>query len=144
MNKTFWIGFVVVFVVAQALGYLIHEVWLAPTYQSLAAAFRPRAEMTEMMWMMMVGSVFTLFVFCYIFTKGYEGKGIGEGLRYGLLMGLFFSIPSAVDQFVVYPLTAELAATWFITGVINFMILGAVFAAIYKSSPASSAAAQPA
>lgn len=144
MNKTFWIGFVVVFVVAQVLGYLIHEVWLASTYQSLAAAFRPRAEMTDMMWMMMVGSVFTLFLFCYIFTKGYEGKGVGEGARYGLLMGLFYSIPMSVDQFVIYPLTAELAATWLITGVIMFMILGAVFAAIYKPGTASLGAAHPA
>jgi hypothetical protein len=87
-----------------------------------------------MMWMMMCGSILYMFLFCYIFTRGYEGKGIGEGVRYGLLMGLFLSIPSAVDQYVVYPLTANLAVIWFVTGVIVFMILGAVFAAIYKPS----------
>jgi hypothetical protein len=94
--------------------------------------FRPEAELNSMMWMMMVGSLLYMFLFCYIFTRGYEGKGIGEGVRYGLLMGLFLSIPSAVDQYVVYPLTANLAVIWFVTGVIAFMILGAVFAAIYK------------
>lgn len=139
MNKTFWIGFVAVFVVAQLIGFVVHAVWLEGTYQSLAAVFRPEAEINRMMWMMMAGSVITLFLFCLIFTKGYEGKGIGEGLRYGLLIGLFMSVPMAVDQFVVYPITAELAVIWFITGVINFMILGAVFAAIYR--PASSTTA---
>ena len=137
MNKTFWIGYVAVFVLAQVLSFLVHGVWLMPTYEALAAVFRPQAELNGMMWMMTLGSVFTLFIFCYIFTKGYEGKGVGEGLRYGLLMGLFLSIPTAVDQFVVYPLTMNLAVMWFASGVIVFMILGAVFAAIYKPTTAS-------
>ena len=135
-NKTFWIGFIVVFVLMQAFGYVIHEVGLSDTYASLASVFRPRAEMDSMMWMMMVGSVFTLLLFCYIFTRGHEGKGVMEGVRYGALIGVFFSIPMSVDQYVVYPLTGELAVIWFITGVVGFIIAGAVFAAIYKPSAA--------
>lgn len=131
-NKTLWIGFVVVFVLMQAYGYLIHQVLLTDTYMSLASAFRPEAEMMGMMWMMMVGSVVSLFLFCYIFTRGYEGKGIAEGIRYGLLIGVFFSVPMSVDQYVVYPLTGQLAVIWFVTGVIGFAISGAVFAAIYR------------
>jgi hypothetical protein len=134
MNKSFWIGFVVVWVLGQVISFLVHGMWLADTYLAMGDVFRPEAELNSMMWMMMVGSVLYMFLFCYIFTRGYEGKGIGEGVRYGLLMGLFLSIPSAVDQFVVYPLTANLAVIWFVTGVIAFMILGAVFAAIYKPS----------
>jgi len=133
-NKTFWIGWVVVFVVMQAYGYLVHEVGLSETYQSLASVFRPEAEMESMMWMMMVGGVFSLLLFCYIFTWGYEGKGIMEGVRYGALIGVFVSIISAVDSYVIYPLTGELAVIWFVTGVIAFMISGAIFAAIYKPS----------
>jgi hypothetical protein len=134
MNKSFWTGFVVVWVLGQVISFLVHGMWLADTYLAMGDVFRPEVEMNSMMWMMMVGSVLYMFLFCYIFTRGYEGKGIGEGVRYGLLMGLFLSIPSAVDQFVVYPLTANLAVIWFVTGVIAFMILGAVFAAIYKPS----------
>lgn len=136
MNKTFWIGFVVVFVVAQAIGFLVHGVWLTDTYRALADVFRPEAEMNGMMWMMMLGAAVYLFLFCYIFTRGYEAKGVGEGVRYGLLMGLFMTIPVAVDQYVVYPLTSQLAVIWFCVGVVTFMILGAVFAAIYKPTPA--------
>jgi hypothetical protein len=36
----------------------------------------------------------------------------------------------------VYPLPGSLAVTWFIAGVASFVIAGAVFAAIYKPSPA--------
>lgn len=135
-NKTFWIGWIVVFVVMQAYGYLVHEVGLSETYQSLASVFRPQEEMASMMWMMMVGGVFSLLLFCYIFTWGHEGKGVMEGVRYGALIGVFASIISAVDSYVIYPLTGELAVIWFVTGVVAFIISGAVFAAIYKPSSA--------
>jgi hypothetical protein len=135
-NKTCWIGWIVVFVVMQVYGYLVHEVGLSSTYQSLASIFRPEAEMMGMMWMMSVGSAISLLIFCYIFTFGAESKGVMEGVRYGFWMGMFLSIPTAVDQYVVYPLTGELAVIWFVTGVIGFVIAGAIFAAIYKPSAA--------
>jgi hypothetical protein len=83
-----------------------------------------------MMWLIFasVGSLF----FRYIFTKGYEA-GI-QGARYGLYMGLFMSLPMAIDQYVVYPLPSNLAVCWFFAGVVSFVIAGSVFAAIYKPS----------
>jgi len=131
-NKTFWIGWIAVYVVMQVYGYVVHEVGLSDTYQSLASVFRPREEMDSMMWMMFASSAVTLLVFCYIFTLGHEGKGIMEGVRYGALMGLFLSIPQSVDSFVVYPITGQLAVAWFVTGIVGVIIAGAVLAAIYK------------
>ena len=78
-------------------------------------------------------SAASLFFFCYIFTFGKEGKGPMEGVRYGCLMGLFLSIPMAVEQYVTYPLPRDLAVIWFITGFISFVISGAIFATIHKS-----------
>lgn len=135
-NKSCWIGWIVVLVVMNIYGYVIHEVGLSETYQSLASVFRPEAEMDSMMWMMMVGGAVSLLFFCYIFTLGYEGKGVMEGVRYGTLIGIMVSIPMSVDHYVIYPLTGELAVIWFITGVVGFIIAGAVFAAIYKPSAA--------
>jgi hypothetical protein len=40
----------------------------------------------------------------------------------------------SLDQYVIYPLTTNLAVIWFVGGVVSFMIAGAVFAAIYKPS----------
>jgi TM2 domain-containing membrane protein YozV len=113
-NKTFWIGWIAVFVVMQIYGYVVHEIGLSETYQSLASIFRPAEEMESMMWMMMVGGA------------------VMEGVRYGLLMGILISIISAVDSYVIYPLTGELATIWFFTGIIGFVLAGVVFAAIYK------------
>jgi TM2 domain-containing membrane protein YozV len=133
-NKTFWIGWIVVVVLMQIYGYLVHEIGMAGLYEALASAFRPEADMTSKMWMMMAGGLVSLLVFCYIFTVGHEGKGILEGVRYGALMGLFVAIPTSVDSYVIYPVTGEVAVIWFFAGIAGLVIAGAVFAAIYKPS----------
>ena len=133
-NKTFWIGFVVVFVLLQVIGFLVHGVMLEDTYQALASAFRPEEQMNEMMWIMMLSGVGVLFLFCYIFTKGREGGGVIEGVRYGALIGVLLGLPTSVDAYVIYPLTQYVAMVWFVSTVVSFMIGGAVFAAIYKPS----------
>jgi hypothetical protein len=143
MNKSFWVAFVVVFVVLQSLGFLVHAIMLEDTYAPLhGTVFRADAEFEGMMWMMFVSAFVYIFLFCYIFTKGYEGKGIGEGIRYGLLIGLFFSVPNALDQFVIYPLPPNLAVTWFVTGLINFVIGGILMSLIYKPTVPVGAAAR--
>jgi hypothetical protein len=131
-NKTFWIGFIVIYVVYQALSFLVHGVLLEQHYAALSDVFRPRAEMDEMMWLMFISAALYLYLFCRIFVGGYEGKGVGEGVRFGLLIGLFLSIPMALDQYVVYPITPALAVLWFVSGVLSFVIVGAIFAAIYR------------
>ncbi len=85
-----------------------------------------------MMWIMILSGTAVLYLFCYIFTKGYEGQGVVEGVRYGALMGLFLAFPTSVDAYVIYPLTQELAVIWFVTTLVGMMIAGAIFAAIYK------------
>lgn len=133
-NKTFWIGFVVVYVTMQAIGFVIHGVMLNDTYESLAAVFRPKEVMDSMMPIMIVSAAVVLFVFCYAFTQGREGTGVMEGVRYGTLMGVFIGLPTSVDVYVIYPITQELAAIWFISTVVSFVIGGAVFSMIYKPS----------
>ena len=131
-KKTFWIGLIVVFIVMQALGYVIHEVLMGDTYEKLASIFRPEAEMMDMMWMMMVSGAVMMFMFCYIFTRGYEGKGIMEGVRFGFLIGLLMAGPMAIDPHVIYPVPADVATIWLISSVMSLIIAGAVFASIYK------------
>ena len=133
-NKTFWIGFVVVYIVMQVIGFVVHGVLMNDTYEALAAIFRPKEQMDSMMWIMMVSAAVLMFIFCYVFTQGREGTGAMEGVRYGTLMGVFLALPTSIDAYVVYPITQELAAVWFITAVVSMMIAGAVFSVIYKPS----------
>jgi len=129
--KRFVLGCVAVYVAAQVLGFVIHQVFLAETYGSLASVWRPEAEMMAMMWMMYLTAALWTVLFCYIFTRGYENKGIMEGLRYGLLIGLFW-IPFAYESHVIYPVPIGLAHIWAITTIVSCMIYGMIFAAIYR------------
>jgi hypothetical protein len=138
MNKRFWGAFVAVYVFCHVYGFIVHGVALNATYKSLASVFRPEAEMNSMMWLMFISSAIATFAFCYIFTKGYEGKGVAEGVRYGLWIALLAGIPAALDQFWVYPIPFNLAAAWLVTNVVYFLVGGALLAAIYRpdSAPA--------
>ena len=129
--KRFVLGCVAVYVASQVLGFVIHQVFLGETYASLANVWRPEAEMMAKMWMMYVTGAIWTVLFCYIFTRGYEGKGVGEGLRYGLLIGIFW-IPFAYESHVIYPVPIGLAHIWAVTTIVSCMIYGMIFAAIYR------------
>jgi hypothetical protein len=131
-NKRFWMAFAACYVVLHAFGFLIHGVLLKSSYEAQAAVFRPEDVMNGMMWIMFVNSAIYLWVFCYVFTKGYENKGLMEGVRYGALMGLLISVMGAYDAYVVYPIPYTLALKWFLSGMVVWTALGVVVSLVYK------------
>lgn len=137
-NKTFWIGFVVVYVLWLALGFFISEAMLADAHAGMIGVFRPENEMNDMIWKMFVSSAVMIFMFCYIFTRGYEGKGVMEGVRYGVLIAFLMASPMVIEQHVIYPIPENVATMWLVGIFVSFTIVGAVFAAIYKPQAASS------
>ncbi|MCP4665063.1 MAG: hypothetical protein GY849_01750 [Deltaproteobacteria bacterium] len=128
--KRLVIAVIVVFLVFQILDFLIHWIILAPAYGDLADVWRQ--DMMSKMWMMYISSLILSLLFVYIFIKGYEGRGIGEGIRYGIIIGLLLNFVGALNQYVVYPIPFSLALQWFIYGMIEFIVCGVVVALIYK------------
>ena len=132
MNKRFWMAFVACYIAGFMINGLVHGVWLDPTYKALAAVFRPEAEMNNMMWLNFLSSAIAVFAFCFIYTKGYEAKGVMEGVRYGSWVALLVAIPGAMMALWVYPVPTDLAIKWGVAGAAYWIVLGAVLAAIYK------------
>jgi len=131
MNIKRFIGAsIAVFIAFQVFDFIIHGVILGSTYENLKDVWRP--DMMSKMWIFYITSAILSFLFVYIFTKGYEGKGIGEGIRYGLLIGLLMNVVGMFNQYVVYPIPFSLALQWFIYGTIEFIACGIVAALIYK------------
>ena len=130
--KKLLVAFVAVYVVGQVMNYLIHQVWLGPTYASLPHVWRPEAEMNAKMWIMFVTAATWSLFFCYVFARGYEGKGLAEGARYGAIIGLFFGISNSFDSYVIYPIPYTLALKWFVSGLAYCVVQGLVAAALYK------------
>ena len=141
MGKKLWIGFIAVYVVMSVTSMIIHMGLLSGTYHSEAVMKVMRPESDGTMWIYFVTGAIVSFFFTLIFSKGYEGKGIAEGVRYGLYVGLLMATPMAYDSYASYPLPYALALQWFIYGVIQYIILGIVVAMVYgkmASAPASS------
>ena len=128
--KKIIIASLVVFVTLQVLDFVIHGILLMSTYDSLQNVFR--ADMADKMWIMYLTGLIFSFLFVYIFSKGYEGKGIVEGAKYGLLIGLIVHLVGAYNQYAVYPLPYNLVMKWFVFGTIEVVIAGIVLSLVYK------------
>ncbi len=129
--KKFVLASIAVFITLQILDFIIHNLLLGATYESLQAVFRP--DMMDKMWIMYLTGIIFSMLFVYIFTKGYESKGLFEGAKYGLIIGLVVHLVGSYNQYVVYPITYYLTLQWFIYGTLELIIAGVVVAAIYKS-----------
>ena len=137
-TKKFLTAFVVVFVLLEITNYLIHGVILSSTYaeEGVKQVFRATEEMQSKMWIMWVADLVWSFFFVFIFVKGYQNKGIMEGIRYGVYIGIFVSFVFAYQSFAMLPLPYSLTFEWFIAGLIQCVIIGIVAAVIYKPKEA--------
>jgi hypothetical protein len=138
-KKKFFLAFIIVFVLLEATNYLIHEVILSSTYMSEAVknVFRMRDEMMSMMWIIWVTDLIWVFFFVFFFVKGYENRGIMEGLRFGFYIGIFVSLVFSYQLYTMLPLPYSLPLQWFIYGMIQCLILGAAAAIVYKPKVAA-------
>src|SRR4030042_1308225 len=128
--KRFIIASVVVYVVFIVLDFIIHGIILSDTYKALSGIGRP--DMMSFMWIFYAAGLLFAFLFVYIFIKGYEGKGILEGARYGIIIGLLIYVVGMFGQYAMYPLPLTLVIQWFVYGMIECVIGGIVAASLYK------------
>ncbi len=131
MNKKFWIAFVAVFVAFFVLDFIVNGVLMQSTYKSESVAKLMRPEADFKMWLIIVVDACIAFFMTLIFSKGYEGKGIAEGARYGLYVGLLMAIPMAYGTYAAMPIPYYMALQWFLYGTVQFVITGCILAAVW-------------
>ena len=132
--KRFLISLAAVYFVLEITKYLIHGIILYDTYSSDAISylFRNTDDLNARIWIMYIMDIIWSFFFVFFFARGYENKGIWEGLRFGLYIGIFCVMVKTYNSYVVYPLPYSLAFRIFIYGIIQVVILGIVISFIYK------------
>ena len=136
MNKKIWIGFVTVFVTTQLIEGLINFFLLDPIYSSYSQIWRPPAEMK--LWMLPVTGMFFSAFFVFIFSKGYEGRGVLEGVRYGFYVALMTALPHAYGNYALMQIPYTLALQGFTYTTIEYVIAGAVLSGVFRlQSPVS-------
>jgi hypothetical protein len=128
--KRFFVASLVIFVVVQAMDFVINNVFLKTAYDSLSSLWRP--DMMSKMWVMYVIGVLVSLLFTYIFIKGREGKGISEGVRFGIIIWLFVAVPMNHSMWVLLPIPYLLIFRWTLFALLKMLIAGILAAVIYK------------
>ncbi len=140
MHKKVIPGFIVVYIVLSLMNFVIHNVLLKDTYMRLVETGLMRGEEAGTMWIYFVTALVVSFFFTLIFSKGYNGSGVGEGARYGLYVGLLMATPFAYDSYASYPLPYHLALQWFLYATVQYVVLGIIVAAVFGKSKGTAAA----
>jgi hypothetical protein len=132
--KKVLIGFVVTFILLEVLDILVHGVILMSAYQATQNVWRP--DMMQKMWILHIVKIVAAFIISFIFSKGYEGKGMMEGMRFGLYMGVLMSMGMAYGTYAMIAIPYSLALQWFIYGVIEYIIVGIGLALVFGKKSA--------
>ena len=72
-----------------------------------------------------------IFFFTFISSKGFEGKGIAKGARYGLYIGIWMSIGMAYGTYAMIAIPYSMALQWFIYGIIDYVLYGIIVEFIF-------------
>lgn len=129
--KRWWMAAVAVFAFIFASDMVIHGWWMGETYKQTAHLWRTEEEMQQFMGWMLMGQFLIAFFMTWIFAKGWEGKGWGEGFRFGILMGAF-TVSQMFIQYAVSPLPANIFWSWVGAAMIQSVCAGWIAAWIYK------------
>lgn len=123
-----------VFVVFSVVDGVVNNLLLADLYKQTASIWRPESEIQGNMWLMWLGTLILAPLFALIYTKGYEANkpGLGQGVRYGLIVGLLLSAPQCLVWYAVLPIPAALPVWWFAAGMAESVAAGAATGMIYR------------
>lgn len=125
---------VVLGIVFVALEFLVHGLLLSGIYRETAPLWRLESEMKSLFGLMIAAQfVFGVF-FGIVFAQGYEPRRapMGQGFRYGLIMGAMLAPMNSLVWYVLLPIPMMLAVCWFIAGFFEMVALGIIASFIYK------------
>lgn len=136
MNTRFIVSVIAAFAVIFGFQYVYHGVLLMPTYEATASVWRPMTEMQQMMPWCIGAKLALAIAFTWIFSKHYEGRGVGEGVRFGLYTGMLLGI-STFMSYIHLPISLGLAAAWFVGEVAMAVLVGITLSYTYRAKGAA-------
>jgi hypothetical protein len=75
--------------------------------------------------------VVSAFFFVFIFSRGYEGKGLLEGVRFGLYIGVWMGIGFAYGTYAMIPIPYSLALSWFVSTLVQYSVAGIIASLLF-------------
>ncbi len=135
MNVKRWLSAsLAVFVVWFVVEMIVHGMLLEGIYRQTASLWRPEAEMQGMMVFLWLGYLVFAPFFAFVYARGYEkGKGgIGQGMRYGVLIGMLTAPLRSLATYATMPIPGTLAFYWFLDGMLVAVCAGIAVGLIYR------------
>jgi hypothetical protein len=130
MNKQrYVISALATFVFVFLYEFLVHGYLLMDLYEQTASLWRPEEEY-KMPVMLMSEFSFSA-VLAYIFTQNYEGKGVGEGVRFGLCIGMLLGAIE-IGKYSYMPIPIILMLSWVLAALLIGLGSGIVLSLVYK------------
>lgn len=118
-------GFVFTFV----YDYIVHGIMLVPIYNDTPEIWRSPQMMEEYFPFYILFTVLIVSVLAKVFLYNYENKGVGEGIRFGAILGSLMGLYGA--SMVCYmPISWDLALLWFASSFFQLICLGLIFSTI--------------
>ena len=130
--KRLIVTIVVIFILANLTGFLIHAVLLAPDYMSVKQLYRPMGG-EKLLWINIAYIAFAIGA-TWIYAKGVEASRpwLGQGLRFGLAIWLVLAVPSFCIAYAVQPVPMSLTMKQIGYELVDKLLIGVVIAAIYR------------
>ena len=132
--KRLLLAALIVLIAQFVLDYIFHVGILGSTYTALSQAgiFSAEATISSLCWVSIITMIVFSFFFVFIFVRGYESRGIMEGVRYGIYMALFVGFVGSFNMFVWFGVPYWLTWSWIAIYFVEFIIFGIIAALIYK------------
>ena len=127
--KRFFIAIIAIFVFALIWNGIVHLVLLREADSILNSIGRQESQRNMFLSILVTIILATLFVWSY--TRFARRGDLRDGITHGLFFGLLAGTLVDLNQYVLYPIPASLAITWFTFGLIEFCIYGILVSKIY-------------
>ena len=122
---------VVVFIVANLFGFLIHAILLKSDYLPIAGYYRAMGQ--EKMLFISLAYLSFAIGSVWVYAKGVEDKNwFEQGIRFGIAMWLVLAVPSFLIAYAVQPVPGMLVLKQVLFEGADKILLGTLTAALYR------------
>jgi hypothetical protein len=127
--KRFFLAVFTIIVFALVWNGIVHLVILHEADSILNTIGRPESQRSLSLSLLVTVVLSVLFVWSYACTA--KRGNLYDGLRHGLFFGLLAGTLVDLNQYILYPIPASLAFTWFVFGSFEFCIYGILVSKLY-------------
>lgn len=109
----------VAWLIYRSIDILIHMIIFRSDYESMHSLYR--ADMIDMMWIFIIGSVFVIGSMTYLYSLLRETIK-NKALILGSVLGIMIMIPAAFYTYASFPMPIDFTIRWFIAGFLQILI----------------------